>query len=308
MRDKNKIWLSHTGLEILERCPRCFWLKYNKGISDPEWIVSRLPDRFDRIIKEYFDRFRKQGELPPLVKGKVEGKLENPFQEKYFYSIDEKYSFYGKLDDCLVSEDGFYIPVEFKTASADPRGKEIFPSYQNQMDEYTFLLEMNQKKTPGFSYIIYFYPDQGEEIHRGMPIIVDIQKVKTNPNLVKPRLIQAIEILEKDLPLPKNGCPFCQWYDKLTKIFDGINFIKGRDVEEVKETFKMPDSIYSKTLQAGGKTYFFDLKEAQSSDRYLQITESRLKQGGERYRSNIVIFKEHLNEFRQALDEIAEKL
>jgi len=70
----------------------------------------------------------------------------------------------------------------------------------------------------------------------------------------------------------------------------------------------MPEAIYSKRLEAGGKTYFFDIREAQLGDKYLQITESRLKQGGERYRSNIVIFKEHFNEFRQALEEIAEKL
>jgi len=70
----------------------------------------------------------------------------------------------------------------------------------------------------------------------------------------------------------------------------------------------MPEAIYSKKLIAGGKTYFFDVREAQSGDKYLQITESRLRQGGERYRSNIVIFKEHFNEFRQALDEVTEKL
>jgi len=70
----------------------------------------------------------------------------------------------------------------------------------------------------------------------------------------------------------------------------------------------MPEAIYSKTIQAGGKTYFFDVRESQFGNKYLQITESRLKQGGERYRSNIVIFKEHFNEFLQRLNEIAEKL
>jgi len=59
---------------------------------------------------------------------------------------------------------------------------------------------------------------------------------------------------------------------------------------------------------AGGKTYFFDVRETQSGDKYLQISESRLKQGGERYRSNIVIFKEHFDEFRKVLDEIVDKL
>lgn len=75
-----------------------------------------------------------------------------------------------------------------------------------------------------------------------------------------------------------------------------------------KEISNMPEAVYSKQLNAGGKTYFFNIRETQSGDKYLQITESRLKQDGERYRSNIVIFKEHFNEFRQALDETAEKL
>jgi phage-related protein len=70
----------------------------------------------------------------------------------------------------------------------------------------------------------------------------------------------------------------------------------------------MPEAIYSKKLIAGSKTYFFDVRETQSGDKYLQITESRLKQDGERYRNNIVIFKEHFNEFRQILDEIAKEL
>ena len=36
----------------------------------------------------------------------------------------------------------------------------------------------------------------------------------------------------------------------------------------------MPEAIYSTKLMAGGKTYFFDIREAQSGDKYLQITES----------------------------------
>lgn len=64
MQKDKKIWLSHHGLELLERCPRCFWLQYNKGISQPEGIVSRLANRFDTIIKKYFDLYRPLGELP----------------------------------------------------------------------------------------------------------------------------------------------------------------------------------------------------------------------------------------------------
>lgn len=70
----------------------------------------------------------------------------------------------------------------------------------------------------------------------------------------------------------------------------------------------MPESTYTKTIRAGGKTYFLDIRETKSGDKYLQITESRLKEGGGRYRNNVVIFKEYFDEFRHALDEVAEKL
>lgn len=66
----------------------------------------------------------------------------------------------------------------------------------------------------------------------------------------------------------------------------------------------MPEKIYSKRLEAGGKTYFFDVRETQSGDKYLQITESRLQKSGERLRNNIVIFEEHLKEFQKIIDEI----
>jgi len=70
----------------------------------------------------------------------------------------------------------------------------------------------------------------------------------------------------------------------------------------------MKESIHSKKLIAGGKTYFFDIRGVQSGDKYLQITESRLQKNGERLRNNIVIFKDHINEFRKFLDEVSEKL
>lgn len=216
-QNNKKIWLSHSGIEILERCPRCFWLKYNKKISQPEGITSRLPDRFDRIIKKYFDRFRPLGELPPLVKGRVEGQLENPFKETYFYEINEKYGFYGKLDECLIWENK-YIPVDFKTSSSDPRGRNTFAAYQNQMDEYAFLLEQNGKRTAGFGYLIYFYPEHGDHLHNGFPMVVHIEKVATNPHLVRPRLLKAVEILEQEMPKAHKDCPFCSWYDALSQL------------------------------------------------------------------------------------------
>src|SRR3989304_8296225 len=122
MAKDGKIWLSHTGLENLGRCPRFFWLSYRRGIRQPEGIVSRLANRFDTVLKNYFNMYRPQ--LPPMVEGKLEGRLQDPFQEKYFVPIDVRYGFWGKLDECLITEKNQLVPVDFKTASSDPREKE----------------------------------------------------------------------------------------------------------------------------------------------------------------------------------------
>ncbi len=212
-----KTWLSPTGVEALNRCPKCFWLQYKKGIRQPEGIVSRLANRFDVVLKNYFDIFRPLGELPPMVSDKLEGKLQNPFIETYFYHHNDQFGYKGKLDECLVMPDGRFTPIDFKTSSSDPREKEMIPAYQNQMDSYAWLLDENGKKSSGFAYLIYFYPDHGTELHKGFQMIIHLQKVLTNPARAKAKFINAVNILEN--PMPDSGdCDFCKWHEKMEEL------------------------------------------------------------------------------------------
>jgi len=216
MNGNKKIILSPSALEALSRCPRCFWLKYNKKIYQPEGIVSRLASRFDIILKKYDDIYRKIGEMPPILKDKIRGRLENPLQSRYVFSHNEKYSFEGRLDDCLIMEDGEYAPIDFKTSSSDPREKtEILPAYQTQMDSYAFLLDESGKKTSGLSYLIFIYPEESFELHNGFPMAVHIITLKTNPGAAKEKFLKAIEVLEGEMPESSADCSFCQWYRKV---------------------------------------------------------------------------------------------
>ncbi len=218
-KKSKKTWLSHSGIEGMYRCRRCFWLQYNRGLRQPEGIVSRLANRFDIILKKYFDIYRQTGELPPMIEGKVEGKLENPFQEKYFYDHDEKYGLTGRLDDCLVRDDGNYTPVDHKTSSSDPRTKtEILSAYQHQLNFYAFLLEKNNKPTSGFGHLIYYYPEHGEDLHKGVPIHVHVQTLKTNPKQAEEAFLKAIDVLEGDLPESSSDCAFCAWHEQLKEL------------------------------------------------------------------------------------------
>jgi hypothetical protein len=65
----------------------------------------------------------------------------------------------------------------------------------------------------------------------------------------------------------------------------------------------------SVTVKARSKTYFFDIKETRDGKSYLIITESRFKgEGGDRERSNIVIFPENAREFAEAVSKMVGRI
>ncbi|MBI5467188.1 MAG: hypothetical protein HY975_03165 [Candidatus Kerfeldbacteria bacterium] len=212
-----KTWLSATGIETMRRCPRCFWLQYNLRIYQPEGIVSRLANRFDGVIKRYFDLYRGTTALPPLVAGQIDGLLEQPFQEKYFATIDNDYGFLGKLDECVVRSDHKYTPVDHKTASSDPTTRELIPAYQFQLDSYAWLLEQNRKPTTGIGHLIYFYPSEGEKLHEGFPMQVTVKTLPTDPSRVRPAILGAIAVLRGPLPAAAPECPFCLYVETVRK-------------------------------------------------------------------------------------------
>lgn len=208
-----KRWLSATALSSMERCPRCFWLQQNMRLYQPEGIVSRLANRFDGVIKQYFNLYRGTPELPPMVAGKIEGRLESPFQEVYFVGINSKFGYMGKLDECVVREDGTYTPVDHKTASSDPNTKELLPAYQFQLDSYAYLLQQNRKPPSGVGHLVYFYPDEGPNLHEGFPMQITVKTLEVHPEVVRPRIDAAIELLSGDLPQPAESCPFCTYVE-----------------------------------------------------------------------------------------------
>lgn len=215
---KKKIWLSHSGIEGMNRCKRCFYLQYTYKIYHPEGIQSRLANRFDTVLKSYFNMYRKKGTLPPFVEEILQGTLQNPFKETYFHTVNDHYGFYGKLDECLIFE-GKHIPIDFKTSSSDPRGKDILSAYQNQIDAYAFLLQQNKKEIGGYGYLIFFFPDLATEIKNGFPMINHIVRLEAHPEDVKMRIQKAVDVLQGPLPEPEVDCSFCSWFYKVKEYY-----------------------------------------------------------------------------------------
>ena len=71
----------------------------------------------------------------------------------------------------------------------------------------------------------------------------------------------------------------------------------------------MDQKIESRTVKAGSKTYFLDVKETKDGKPYLVITESRFKgDSNERERRTIIVFQENAKEFAEAVSEMTDKL
>ena len=65
----------------------------------------------------------------------------------------------------------------------------------------------------------------------------------------------------------------------------------------------------SKTVNAGKRTYFLDVKSAKNGEKYLAITESLFHgEGQDRGRSRIIVFADVVDDFVAALSEIAQTI
>ena len=68
-------------------------------------------------------------------------------------------------------------------------------------------------------------------------------------------------------------------------------------------------TVQSKTVKAGAITYFLDIKHTKDDQPYLVITESRYKgEDKNRERKQMLVFKEHAQEFSQAVSEMTASL
>ncbi len=215
---KKSIVLSPSSLNLFLECPKCFWLAQNKGIHRPSGAFPSLPGGIDSILKEYFDKFREKGVLPPEIKGKVIGKLldDKSLIAKWranrvgirFYDEKLDAELMGALDECLV-EDDYYIPVDYKTRGWLAK-EDSHSYYQNQLNVYTLLLERNGYKHKNFAYILFYSPK--EVIGDGKILFnVEPRRVVVYPRHAYAVFEKAVKVLRGPQPESHSTCDFCAW-------------------------------------------------------------------------------------------------
>ena len=214
-----KITLSPSKLSLFKECKRCFWLNVNKGIKRPNGIFSSLPSGMDLVLKKYFDGFRFRGRLPPDIDGKLRGHLFDDMERlgvwrnnfKGLQYADKKTGIIlkGALDDLFVTEDGFHIPLDFKTRGF-PLKEDTCNHYQHQMDVYSFLLDKNGMKAGNFACLVFYYPT-GTEGDGKFKFKCEVVRVETNKKDGEKLFREAIKILQEPEPEADSECLWCNW-------------------------------------------------------------------------------------------------
>ena len=83
-------------------------------------------------------------------------------------------------------------------------------------------------------------------------------------------------------------------------------------MENSNDQEKYRNEIYSKSVRAGKRTYFFDVKSTRSGDHYLTITESKKKfdqEGNFHFeKQKIFLYKEDFDKFKDGLIDVVDKV
>ncbi len=203
--------LSATTLRLFQECPRCFWLHVAKKIERPRGPFPSLPSGMDRVLKAYFESYRRRQELPPLVAKHLTGRLADTALTLGFNDAATQARLWGKLDDCLILPDGRLAPLDHKTRASAPEDESYSAQYyQVQMDVYTLLLARNGHPTSGTAYLVYYFPQPGE-LHRGVPFGVAVHTLRTDPERAYRLFAGACRCLQGPLPEPAAACEYCRW-------------------------------------------------------------------------------------------------
>jgi len=167
--------LSSSKLNLLQDCPRCFWLAMIKNFKRPASPMSSVPIKMDSIIKNYFNKYRELGQLPPIIQGMIPGKLAINMPKTLTYEESNGITAWGRPDDYVQMEDDSIVVIDHKTGSKAPTA--AHSSYQLQMNMYSYLLNKLKYKTKNKAYLIYYCPVDSN-LHDGM--VIKLQCSRSN--------------------------------------------------------------------------------------------------------------------------------
>jgi hypothetical protein len=217
------IKLSPSSMNLIEECPRCFWLQVVKKISRPSGAFPSLPSGVDRMLKEHFDRFRDNNELPPEIKESdcKDCKLfddkeklrvwRNNLKGLEYYDKENDVLLHGAVDNILIKGKKLIV-LDYKTRGFALK-EDTHHHYQDQLDIYNFLLRKNGYETEDYAYLLFYMPEMVLETGE-FKFKNELIKMKVNVKHAEELFKRAVSIIKGEIPDKGKDCVFCNWREK----------------------------------------------------------------------------------------------
>lgn len=217
-----RITLSRWQLDLFLACPRCFWLLKRYGIRQPEGYPLALNAAIDALLKAEFDAYRAKGEPHPiLTEHRIPAKLFGDLTKLQEWRTSAQglrwtdpatgHTLHGVLDDILEFPDGSLAVLDYKSSGA--KEVTIYPSYQLQMDVYTFLLQRLGHKTAPKAFFAIFLAVKDEGFGDRLPFRRTLVEVIPQSERVPDLFQQAVALaLSQEVPKPGEECNICRWF------------------------------------------------------------------------------------------------
>jgi len=209
--------LSPSALNLMQECPRCFWLAQHKVWKRPSGIFPSLPSGMDRILKVHFDNFREKGQMPPelcehqscvnmkLFDDKDKLKIWQNNWKGISWKDKKANELHGAVDNILVKGKKLIV-LDYKTRGY-PVKDDTAEHYRLQQNIYNFLLRKNGYQTEDYFFLLFYVP---REVMTTGEVIFDTElvKMKVDVDMAEKAWKKALKLLNSECP--KKGCDWCE--------------------------------------------------------------------------------------------------
>ena len=211
--------LSPSALNLMKDCPRCFWLTQHKVWKRPQGIFPSLPSGMDGILKTHFDKFMKQGKMPPELCEHDECQNLKLFDDEELLQVwrnnwkgiswedKDGNNLHGAVDNILVKGKKLIV-LDYKTRGY-PLKEDTHRYYQNQVNLYTYLLNKKGYETEDYAYLLFYHPDK--VIESVFHFHTDLIKMKASIKDAEKLWKDALKLLDGPMPLASKDCTYCPY-------------------------------------------------------------------------------------------------
>ena len=209
--------LSPSSLNLMQECPRCFWLEKNNVWKRPMGICPSLPSGMDRILKVHFDKFRDRGLLPPEICNDTNCTGMKLFNDKELLKTwqnnrkgisftDENGNILSGAVDNILQKGIKLVVLDYKTRGYGLK-EDTHEHYQLQLDVYNFLLRKNGYETEDFAFLLFYVP---REVTETGEVIFDTTLKKMNINIKNAENMWKKALIILNSECPEKGCEWCE--------------------------------------------------------------------------------------------------